>query len=295
MRCPACGRETTPALSRCTHCGAPLDDATSHDPPAWGADGAMTARDPGSGPRPWEPVAPPWGAAPGSVPVPDAPPETPGERTMSLSQEPWNDPPIWQPPPPPARRGPPYLLIAAGVAFLTVVALLIVFWPAGDRSAPSPGAASAPATSPGESGEPEPSTEESPGGDAAQARAVDALLTEMATTRADLGGVVQRGCLPGELRDIRSARQEQLGRAQSLEVSGLPEGTALREALTSALQASVDSNDRYLTYAPGCPSDGDSVIASANDRASAAKRTFLGLWNPIAQEQGLTTRSEATI
>ncbi|MQY04430.1 hypothetical protein [Actinomadura macrotermitis] len=330
MRCPGCGSDTTPALPRCTRCNTPLntvpdDEATTSDaPPAppWQTPAepdpwAVPPREAGDWFQPREqtyreqtrhdppahesPAAPPPGPAPWSEPADwnQPPPAPPGEMTISLSEEPWNEPQIWQPPPPPRRSRAPYFLIAAGVLALAAVALAIVFWPAGPSDPGSAASTAGPQPSQEASPPEETSdtpTEASPSGDLkAQATAVDGLLSDMSSTRSQLGTVIESGCSSSGLQGIRSERKAQLAKARELEVGALENGTELRDALVRALQASVDSNQAYLDEAPGCPGEDNATIADANSRASAAKREFLGYWNPNAEKAGLGARSEGDI
>ncbi|WP_019632881.1 hypothetical protein [Actinomadura atramentaria] len=383
MRCPYCGGDTTPALPRCTLCGAPLSSAAesesaatspddgpdeggtlpwtaeygvSSDPGATAGSGSRGSAGPfglsgspgpggssgssgppgshgpsdpydpygppgSSGPRglsgppgaagspgPWGPPSPqeslPLSPEPWNDPIPVPPP--PAEQTTRLSAEPWEqnawggEPPVWQPPPPRRRSSPlPYVLLGVGLVVLLAVAAAIVLWPSGGTSGNGGTVAQNSPAVPGSSPASDtPSDDPSPtgaGDGAAQARAVDSLLSEMASTRRSLGAAVEGGCETSSLQSVRDARRAQLSEAQGLTVDGLANGTALRDALVRALQASVTSNERYLEQSPGCPADSDPVISQANDEASAAKREFLGYWNTIAEEQGLTSRSEGDI
>ncbi|GGT73685.1 hypothetical protein GCM10010177_34360 [Actinomadura citrea] len=255
---------------------------------------------PGGVPVPWEPAPPPWAD---QSPVqwearPDhtlnMPPSE--ERTTHLSPEPWaaepwSEPAIWQPPPPPKRSTLPYFLGAAGVVLLIGVALGIVFWPSGSGS--SPPAASGPSTGQSPSVA---SASDSPaaGGDLdAQAGAVNDLLEEMGGTRSDLGTVVTQGCPVDGVRRVLDARRGQLETARGLDVSALDDGAEMKAALVRALEASTESNQRYLDGAPGCPSEGE--VADVNQRASSAKSEFIGYWNPVAQQAGLPSRTESDI
>ncbi|WP_285496574.1 hypothetical protein [Actinomadura sp. NBRC 104425] len=241
--------------------------------------------------------------APPPVPPQDpppwmTPPSAPGETAISLSPEPWDEPQMWQPPPPrKRRRAMPYLLFLAGWVVLVAVAVAIVLWPRGDGGGAAPSTSTVVSPQKNESATAEdPSPEESPSGDgdaAREATEIDGLLSEMATTRSELGGVIAGGCRPSALERIRRQRQEQLSRARALEVDDLDQGAEMKDALVRALQASVESNQRYLDAAPGCPSD--SEVADVNGRASDAKAEFMRYWQPIAEQQGLSPRSADTI
>ncbi|MFD0691518.1 hypothetical protein [Actinomadura fibrosa] len=248
-------------------------------------------------PPPWanqqqDPVGAPW------VPVPDAPTSQfppSGETSTSLSPEPWAEPAMWQPPAPPKKSKQPYILIAAGMLLLAGIALGIVLWPSGSKSAPPASAAgsqsSESVTTESETASGSPSA--SSGDLDEQAGAVDGLLQEMSGTRSDLGSVVTAGCGTAGLQRIRDQRQEQLGKARALEVGALDDGEALKDALVRALQASVESNQRYLDVAPGCPSDEE--VADVNQEARDAKVEFIRYWSPIAEKAGLPARSADNI
>ncbi|GAA4234843.1 hypothetical protein GCM10022254_40690 [Actinomadura meridiana] len=271
MRCPGCGYDTTPALPRCTRCNALLNAPGGHESAPY------QAPSPYQPPSSYQPVSP--------YPPPMPPPSD--EESTRLAPEPWSEPAIWQPPAPPRKSKTPYVLAAAGTVALLLLAIGIVFWPKGgsDPSADPAhggaggGAASAPQT-----------RSETPSGDLdKQAGAVDALLTEMATTRTELGTVVVGGCETDALTRVLDARRAQLEKARALDVSAITGGTEMRDALVRALEASSESNQRYVDVSPGCPSD--SEVADVNQRASDAKDEFIGLWNPVAQRAGLQVRT----
>jgi hypothetical protein len=271
-------------------CNAPL-------PTSGGGD--ATVRDPQGGiPVPREPVPPPWTQQWGAQDDRTTPMPPSDERTTHLSPEPWADhspepwaePAIWQPPAPPKRSRLPYFLGAAGVVLLVGLALGIVFWPSGSDSPP---AASEPSTQQSQSAPPETESASTGGDFDAQAKAVNKLLDEMGTTRSDLGSVVVDGCPADGLQRILDARQGQLEDARGLEVSALDNGTQMRDALVRALEASTESNQRYLDVAPGCPSEGE--VSDVNQRASDAKSEFIGYWTPVAEKAGLPARTESDI
>lgn len=286
MRCPNCGSDTNPALSRCTRCNGPLsrDDATAHDPQAGGPGEPL--------PPPWSPgrQAPAQWGAPHDQPPPGPPPEYGTPLPAEPSPEPWAEPAIWQPPAQPKKSRAPYFVAAVGAVLLLGLALGIVFWPSGSNDpAAQPGGV--PSTQ--EQG-PAPTTDEPGGGDVeGQAKEIDDLLEEMGDTRSDLGGVVTAGCSASGMQRILEARRTQLAKARALKVGALDDGTEMKAALVRALEASAESNQRYLDVAPGCPSDDE--VADVNQRASSAKSEFLGYWQPIAEESGLPYRSESDI
>lgn len=220
------------------------------------------------------------------------------ETATHRPEEPWAEPAIWQPPAPAKKSKRPYVLLAAGAVVLAAVALGIVFWPSGSGN--TAGTTGGPTTDQqsqtlGSTGNPSGSpTTTSSGPDLVkQAGRVDSLLSEMETTRSDLGTVVAGGCGTAGLQRIRGQRQEQLEKARALETGALDNGTELKDALVRALEASVESNQRYLDAAPGCPSDDE--VQSINQQASDAKNEFIRYWGPIASKVGLTPRNGDTI
>ncbi|HEY8479440.1 MAG TPA: hypothetical protein VIL71_06365 [Spirillospora sp.] len=232
---------------------------------------------------------------PAAPPGDDAPKPAVEETHTVLSPEPWAQQ-IWQPPPPPKKSKLPYFLAAAGGVLLIGLALAIVFWPSGSPQSQSAQPAGEAPSVQQESPAPEqtPGAAQTDAGDAeGQAKAVDALLNEMATARSELGSIVAAGCPTPGMRRILSMREEQLAKARNLEVSALDNGARLKDALVRALEASAESNRRYLAAAPGCPPE--TRVADVNQRASAAKNEFLGLWAPIAEQAGLIARSESDI
>ncbi|GAA1872878.1 hypothetical protein [Actinomadura bangladeshensis] len=293
-------------------CNAPLPvegDATAHDPTAHDAtahdpaarDSASPGRDPfGEIPVPREPLPPPWA---GQSPTPwQSPPDytTPmppsEERSIPLSPEPWAEPAIWQPPKPPGKSRLPYFLGAAGVVLLIGVALGIVFWPSGSNTPETPPAAVQPSTPSSQGTVPETGetgATEGTGDADAQAGAVNDLLDDMGGTRSDLGTVVEEGCTASGLQRILDERRGQLEKARALDVGALENGTQMKDALVRALEASTESNQRYLDVAPGCPSDDE--VSDVNSRASNAKSEFIGYWTPIAEQVGLPSRTESDI
>ncbi|MFF5260149.1 hypothetical protein ACFY4C_14460 [Actinomadura viridis] len=280
-------------------------EPTRADPPGWPPPAGGPSGPPGSSGPPG-PSGPPWERPPSDGPSGPPPPGPPppggptGETTISLSDEPWEaehwpEPEIWDPSSVRRKRVLPYVLIGSGLVALAAIALTIVFWPGSDRS----GAPSANEPVPQSEGAGPQSTPASdPPSDSGadlnkQAGQVDALLTEMSSTRSELGSAVTAGCGTTDMERIRTQRQEQLGKAKALDVDALDNGTEMRDALVRALEASVESNQRYLDAAPGCPSD--DAVRPVNERASAAKREFVGYWRPNAEKAGLAVRDADTI
>lgn len=213
----------------------------------------------------------------------------PSDETVTrLSPEPWAEPAIWQPPAPPQKSRAPLFLAAAGVVLLLGLALGIVFWPSGS-SAPAGGGVPSAQQSQGAV----PAGEANGGDLAAQAGAVNELLNEMGETRSDLGTVVVQGCGTSDLQRVLDARRSQLAKARALKVGALDNGAQLKDALVRALEASTESNQRYVDVSPGCPSEAE--VADVNRRATDAKNEFIGYWTPVAEQAGLPARGPGDI
>jgi hypothetical protein len=262
----------------------------------------------GQGQRPGSPLPPPWssppsdppGWGPPGIPVPP-PPGDSGERTISLSEEPWEHEKwaeeVWAPGPTAKKQALPYILAGGGIVLLGAIAAAIIFWPSSERSgvpaADTPAAGTSQSAGTETAGGDEPGSTPSGAGLNKQAGQVDALLTEMSSTRSELGTVVAADCQTADMERVRDQRQEQLDKAKALQVDAMEHGTELRDALVRALQASVESNQRYVDSSPGCPSD--DLVRPLNERASQAKREFIGHWRPNAEKAGLDVRNPDTI
>lgn len=171
-----------------------------------------------------------------------------------------------------------------GLVILVLVALGVVFWPAGKEENTGASEASPSAVDPETT---------------RQARAVDVLLNEMADSRIKLAEAVHQGnCVAaGEevptFQEVVQEREQQLTTAQSLDVSALDNGVELQSALSQALRASGEADRYYLKWAEGCSGadlrQGDAISRA---QASPVKAEFLRLWAPIAQREGLIARDQ---
>ncbi|MGW5263864.1 hypothetical protein ACWEQG_23075 [Microbispora sp. NPDC004025] len=102
-----------------------------------------------------------------------------------------------------------------------------------------------------------------------------------------------------------SGGRHEAARAKSLDVDDLVNGQGLRETLVAALSASHRADSAYLTWARRYKAAhcrgrtvGDPAYDAGNAasvKATAAKRRFLVIWNPIAVREGLPTRQEDEI
>lgn len=103
-----------------------------------------------------------------------------------------------------------------------------------------------------------------------------------------------------------SERRDLIGSLNALDVAAIPGGRTLVSGLLAAWNASVASDQAYAGYAndealkptcvPNDPSDASFRAAQSDDqRASATKRDFLSLWNPVAERYGQPTYTQNQI
>lgn len=216
----------------------------------------------------------------------------------------------WQAPPAPKRRRnrTAQALIAAWIIVVAaaIAAVAIAFWPQGkpkEKATPLAGSATPAASSAATQ-----ATDTTSSADAAktQASAVDSVLSSMAASRSELGSAMSDAgqcadldtAVPA-LRKVVSERSTELDSAKALQVDALTNGDKLKDALTRALQGSLDADNHFLTWAQdsqGCsgatPQNSDFTQGSdlSINTAQPAKIEFLGYWAPIAQQQGLDPR-----
>jgi hypothetical protein len=227
------------------------------------------------------------------------------------------------PPPPPGPAGPNRIPLVAGVCVLLVilaVAAGIYFRSASDDATPEPtGAQPVPTTVTEPDPEPEPTTPpttaptttSTPAGDPrTQAAAIDAVLSDSVASRRKLNQAIEQvgGCddLAGAVADIRAVgeeRQSQMETVRNADLSALSGGEGLRSGLVTALQYAWEADQGFLAWAEptlsgGCAAADDAGYSrgrAASNSAGTAKRAFLSRWNPVAQANGLRTRSAEQI
>jgi hypothetical protein len=146
----------------------------------------------------------------------------------------------------------------------------------------------------------------------AQAAAIDALLDSSTTGRGYLltaiddinrcAATTLTGSTLSYIRSARTARQNLLAAVEQTVVSDLPDGNEIKTELTTAVQASYDTDKAYLDWvlasSDNCPTHADPAwapVAAANATADRAKQTFVGHWNPVAGKYGLPQRSLTVI
>jgi DNA-binding helix-hairpin-helix protein with protein kinase domain len=154
-----------------------------------------------------------------------------------------------------------------------------------------------------------PVTGASPDGQA-EATQVDDLLQSSKATRTALSNAynlvfdcsdVADGL--SDLQQVASQRSSQISQAQALQTAGLANGTELQSELVQFLQDSLTADNYFVTWAQD---ESSNCTAAANDgsynsgmsassTAVADKSSFLSLWNPVAQNEGLETMSQSDL
>ena len=107
------------------------------------------------------------------------------------------------------------------------------------------------------------------------------------------------------LQSAISTRNSILSQLGSISVGALPSGPQMVSALGDAMRSSVSSDQDYVAWmgdvaAQGCPlstaSDASFQAATAaSTQATAAKQSFVGLWNPVAAQFGLQQYSDTDL
>jgi serine/threonine protein kinase len=103
-----------------------------------------------------------------------------------------------------------------------------------------------------------------------------------------------------QIRRVRDQRQTEYDQAQTLQTGALSNGAQLKSDLTQALSVSLSVDNDYLTWAQQQEADCQAGttppgIDSANTQAGNDKTSFIGLWNPIAEQYGLQQETQATM
>ena len=235
------------------------------------------------------------GYAPAPAPVP---------APALVSAEPASWPAeLYRPPPPvhPLVRRPGRKLILAVAAativvVLAVVGVVLLQGPGSGKPAgvsvvtPSPSPAASAAAS-------------------RQAAAVNQLLSSSAATRKALVGAVAhvRSCtgVPaavGQIQQVVNQRSTEYQRASALSTATLADGAVVKSDLLAALHSSLNADRDYLTWAqqessgctPGAASRAYNAAVGADQRAVAAKGTFVQAWNQVAAKYGLPAETTSS-
>ncbi|BFV59537.1 hypothetical protein KCMC57_up46410 [Kitasatospora sp. CMC57] len=225
----------------------------------------------------------------------------------------------------PRRRVP--LLVAIGVVLLVVVGVGVAWAVRNDepsgQAAPGPAvssgapqaapAQSTPAAPPSAGTSPSPSAGSSNGPQAAaQAKALDELLTRGEGAKAPIGNAVAKvNSCPGkpeiagavEVFETGATQRDQLvAELAKLDFADLPAGAEAVALLKTAWQTSGDIDRAYAAWArtvgsQGCSNGsapGGADLKRANElnpQATQAKKDFVAKWNSLASTFGLTART----
>ncbi|MFJ4090221.1 hypothetical protein ACIPYS_01450 [Kitasatospora sp. NPDC089913] len=172
-------------------------------------------------------------------------------------------------------------------------------------TAPDPAASTGPSASPTAAGANAPT----------QAKALDELLTQGESAKAPIGNAVAKVNSCPTKPDIESAaqvfdsgakqRDQLLAKLAQLSVTDLPGGPDAVQSLKSAWQLSADIDRAYASWArtvasQGCtgsaPNTADKKRADElNPQATQAKKDFVTKWKAIADQFGLTPRTQDRI
>jgi eukaryotic-like serine/threonine-protein kinase len=226
---------------------------------------------------------PPARREPRRVPVPKPRPVPPAE------QRPVPPPrPRFVPTPPRRRRRGRRIAVAVAIVLIAAVAGALVAWRAGYLGGTS-SSPSAPARSP-----------------AAVMTTLGTYLARSASVRPAIQPAIDgvRTCSQtpasgqASMQQAINTRQDILNGLRTLSPSGLASGAQLISTLTAAMQQSVTA-DRYYQnwmadFACGSdPSQNTDYLAgqNASTKATAAKKAFLDIWNPMAPRYGQKTYS----
>jgi serine/threonine protein kinase len=103
-----------------------------------------------------------------------------------------------------------------------------------------------------------------------------------------------------QIQRVRDQRQTEYEQAQTLQTGALSNGAELKSDLTQALSVSLSADNDYLTWAqqqqPDCQAGtAPPGIGAANSQADNDKASFIGLWNPIAEQYGLQRETQASM
>jgi hypothetical protein len=215
----------------------------------------------------------------------------------------------------PGRNGPRLLAIGAAVVVVAALAVvvIVVVHPFGHRApspvaqSPPPAAAPSPSVFSSSRVSPTPAAAGSALASSPQqaAASLSALLTQSVTDRNAVNAAYNhvKACGPNLAGDVQTFRSAAMSRTQLLgKLASMPGRSALSPQmlndLTSAWQASVTADDDFAAWAKdqvkhGCSAnnqlDPHFVAANGPDlQATASKRAFIRLWNPLARSYGLT-------
>ena len=142
---------------------------------------------------------------------------------------------------------------------------------------------------------------------------INALIHQSASARTQLISTVAaiQNCSnltadAADLASVVSTRQQVISQLGGLSVDLLPNGAAVRSAMTNSLDESIDADHDFEAWLSGITSIGGCTGQAPHDAnwqaaqvastvASNDKTTFAGLWNPIATMYGMPSFNSTTI
>ena len=142
-----------------------------------------------------------------------------------------------------------------------------------------------------------------------QAAGVNQMLSSSAATRKALVGAVAhvRSCTgvpaaAGQIQQVVNQRSTEYQRASALSMATLADGAVVKSDLLAALRSSLNADRDYLTWAqqessgctPGAASRAYKAAVGADQRAVAAKGTFVQAWNQVAARYGLPAETTSS-
>ncbi|XVV15777.1 hypothetical protein ACQP2X_15955 [Actinoplanes sp. CA-131856] len=330
MVCPTCGLDNDPSAAACARCNTALVAA-----PAWPPPGYTLAAPPSAPPPGYTPSSPPPGYTPSSPPpgyTPSTPPgytPPPGEPSSPPG---YNPPPGYPssgypapPSSPPVYGGPPrnWLPLVAGVSVVVLLALvagLVLYRNGQDDPVAGPPPATQTTTAPAPTtgttdtttAPPTTTTTTTAGDPLPQARVIDDVLVRSKSSRDKLNSAIDRvgRCtgLTGAVSDMRAVgdeRRAQIDEVRGADLSAVGNGESIRSTLVTALQHSLDADAAFVEWAEaavngGCAETTGRKAAYArglaeSEQAGTSKVAFLAVWNPVANQLGLPTRTRQGI
>jgi hypothetical protein len=203
---------------------------------------------------------------------------------------------------PGAQASKPLLIAVSALVTIAVVAVAMVLWPGGDDTPPVAGTSS-PSPSNTQVAQKEPLSSSAK----QQATQVNRLLNTSASAKRTLTQAINASArcktLPKAIRGYQAVAQRraaQVKRVDELQFDQLRNGERMRSTLKQSFQASLDADLRLLAWANAAKKDCKGRPApnvahapgrtAAERRATASKKQFVSLWNPVAKQAGLPSR-----
>jgi serine/threonine protein kinase len=230
--------------------------------------------------------------------------------------------PGWEQPPPARRsRGKIAAVVIAAVAVAAAAVAVVLISHRGNpptvpvvAASSSSSASSSPSSSPSSSRSSSPSASPGQSSPPVQAPSASAEATDVSNLLAsgdnsdgllvsatnNAQNCIDRPRSVRQIRQVRDQRQAEYDQAQTLQTGALSNGAELKSDLTQALSASLSADNDYLTWAQQQEADCQAGtappgISSANTQALNDKTSFIGLWNPIADQYGLQQETTSTM